>query len=100
MERNAELYIRVKIVLQIMEETYQENQRKGVLELIYKRYSKALQLLEINEKDKNQFNILGGVRAYLSSYSDYENPLLNEMDKAETLFELIYNPIIGNQRKG
>jgi hypothetical protein len=90
MGKNTELCTQIKVVLKVIEEKYQENQRKGVLELIYKRYSKALQLLEKNEKDKNQFNILGGVRAYLDSYSDYDNPLLNEMDKAEVLFDMVY----------
>ena len=30
--------------------------------------------------------IIGGCRAYLDAFSDYMNPLLIEMDKAEKMF--------------
>ena len=36
-------------------------------------------------KDSKEINIIGGVRAYMDSYSDYENPLLGEMHNAEKL---------------
>ncbi len=90
MNKKDDLYAQVKIVLKLIEEKYDVNQRKGILELIYKRYSNALQLLEKVEMNKSNFFILGGVRAYLDSYSDYNNPLLNEMHKAEILFEEIF----------
>jgi hypothetical protein len=62
-----------------------------VLELIYKRYYDAMQLLENGENDRKKFHISGGVRAYLDSYSDYSNPLLNEMHKAEKLVEELFS---------
>lgn len=80
-----ELYLQVKDVVKLIDEKYKENERKGVIELIYKRYTNALQLLEDNDINKEKFYISGGVRAYLDSYSDYNNPLLNEMYKAENL---------------
>jgi len=91
MENEKELYKQIKVVLKLIEENYNENQRKGVLELIYKRYFNALQLLENDEKDKGEFHISGGVRAYLDSYSDYSNPILNEMHKAEKLLEELFS---------
>ena len=45
--------------------------------MIYKRYKNALEILE-NDKNIKDINIVGGIRAYLDSYSDYENPLLGE----------------------
>jgi hypothetical protein len=86
-----ELYEQIKVVLKLIEENYNDIQRKGVVELIYKRYSNALHLLENNEEDKKKFYISGGVRAYLDSYSDYENSLLNEMHKAEKLLEEFFS---------
>jgi hypothetical protein len=91
MRNQSELYAQIKVVLKLIDENYNENQRKGVLELIYKRYSNALQFLENDEKDKGKFHISGGVRAYLDSYSDYSNPLLNEMHKAEKLVEELFS---------
>ncbi|MGG7176993.1 hypothetical protein ACQPU1_05365 [Clostridium paraputrificum] len=44
----------------------------------------ALDILK-NNKDINQINIIGGVRAYMDSYNDYNNPLLGELYKAEKL---------------
>ncbi|MBS7426815.1 MULTISPECIES: hypothetical protein [Virgibacillus] len=55
-----------------------------ILHLIYTRYEHALRALENNEDIKN-INIIGGVRAYLDSYSDYQNPLLEEMHKVENM---------------
>jgi hypothetical protein len=91
MRNQSELYEQIKVVLKLIGENYNENQRKGVIELIYKRYSNALQLLENDEEDKGKFHISGGVRAYLDSYSDYNNPLLNEMHKAEKLVEELFS---------
>ena len=90
MSNKDELYEQIKAVLKLIEERHKENLRKGVLELIYKRYSNALQLLENNEMNKEKFSIAGGVRAYLDSYSDYNNPLLNEMNKAEKLVDELF----------
>jgi hypothetical protein len=86
-----QLSAQIKVVLKLLRENYNENQRKGVLELIYKRYSNALQLLENDVIEKEKFHISGGVRAYLDSYSDYSNPLLNEMHKAEELVGKLFN---------
>lgn len=33
------------------------------------------------------FKIRGGVRAYLEAHSDYMNPMLEEMNKAEKMLE-------------
>ncbi|WP_339229120.1 hypothetical protein [Aeribacillus sp. FSL K6-2833] len=45
--------------------------------------------MEILEKDKDikAINIIGSIRAYLDSYSDYENPLLEELHKSEKLYK-------------
>lgn len=91
MGNKSELFEQIKVVLKLIEENCNENQRKGVIELIYKRYSNALQLLENDEVDKGKFHISGGVRAYLDSYTDYNNPLLNEMHKAEKLVEELFS---------
>ncbi len=44
-------------------------------------------LLESGEIEK--IMIKGGCRAYLDSYSDYMNPMLSEMHKAEVLLREI-----------
>ena len=42
--------------------------------------------------------IVGGCKAYLDAFSDYMNPLLIEMDKAEKMFaDLILRNIQQNQ---
>jgi len=58
--------------------------KKDIFQLIYRRYKNALEILE-NNKDIAQINIIGGVRAYMDSYNDYQNPLLEELHKAEKL---------------
>lgn len=64
-----------------------------MLGLIKKRYYTAKKLIEtvpLEKLTKEKFNIGGGVRAYLDSASDYMNPLLSEMSKAEQLLEDLY----------
>lgn len=62
------------------------------MKLIYKRYKTALDILE-NNKDIRQINIIGGVRAYLDSYSDYTCSLVTAMDKCETIYDEILKDI-------
>ncbi|WP_397538199.1 hypothetical protein [Rummeliibacillus pycnus] len=76
------------MVINKLEEEYAKAITSGVLQLIYNRYKKALEILENNEDIKG-INILGGVRAYMDSYYDYQNPLLGELHKAEKIIRII-----------
>ncbi|WP_252226904.1 hypothetical protein [Clostridium sp. ZBS2] len=60
---------------------YADEIKSGVMKPIYIRYMNALDILK-NNKDINQINIIGGVRAYMDSYN---NLLLGELHKAEKL---------------
>jgi hypothetical protein len=90
MDNRDELRTQLKIVISYLEENYSNIERKGVLELIHKRYNNALKSLKNNKFNKENLYILGGVRAYMDSYSDYNNPLLNEMYKAEKLVRELF----------
>lgn len=79
-----ELLEQVEIVIKKLEMEYEDEIKSGIMQLIYKRYMNALYILK-NNKDINQINIIGGVRAYMDSYNDYNNPLLGELYKAEKL---------------
>lgn len=57
-----------------------------ILDTLYERYKKAEKILSENE-DIEKIMIIGGCRAYLDSFSDYNNPLLEEIGKAERLLE-------------
>mgnify|MGYP001225555093 FL=1 len=86
MDKKEQLFRQVKTVINILEKEYSNEIRNGLFNLIYKRYKNALEIIENNE-DLNTININGGVRAYMDSYSDYQNPLLNELHKAENLLK-------------
>ncbi|WP_186578005.1 hypothetical protein [Aquibacillus kalidii] len=86
MNKELQLIDQIKIVLGILEKDYIQDISSGVLQLIYKRYKNARGVLEAR-KDIKAINIKGGVRAYMDSYNDYNNPLLEEMYKAEKLTE-------------
>ncbi len=86
MDKKKQLIEQVKLVINKLEKEYAKDIGSGTLNLIYKRYKKALEILE-NNRDIEGINILGGVRAYMDSYNDYENPLLGEMHKAEKIFK-------------
>ncbi|MDO7485882.1 hypothetical protein Q5O89_08560 [Peribacillus frigoritolerans] len=84
MDKKKQLIDQIKVVINNLEKDYSNEITSGVLQLIYKRYKNALEILE-NNKDIKEINIIGGVRAYMDSYSDYQNPLLGELHKAEKL---------------
>ncbi|RRN73955.1 hypothetical protein EI200_04560 [Peribacillus simplex] len=84
MDKKKQLIEQIKVVINKIEKDYAKEMNSGVLQLIYKRYKKALEILENNE-DIKEINILGGVRAYMDSYNDYQNPLLGELHKAEKI---------------
>ena len=86
MDKKEQLTRQVKTVINILEIEYSNEIKKDILQLIYKRYKKALEVIE-NNKDLNTINIIGGVRAYMDSYNDYQNPLLKELHKAENLLK-------------
>lgn len=77
----------IKIVIQELEKNYEDEiSLKGITQLIYKRYKDALVILE-NSDDISNIKIVGGIRAYMDSYSDYNNPILKEMYKAEKIYK-------------
>lgn len=91
MSQKNELIIKqVKVVINYIQERYIVNERKEIIDLILKRYKNALYLLENDQATKDNLNVLGGVRAYMDSYSDYNNPLLKEMNRAEKLIRATY----------
>ncbi|MGE1101708.1 hypothetical protein [Peribacillus simplex] len=88
--KKKQLIDQIKIVINNLENDYYNEITSGVLQLIYKRYKKALDVMENNE-DIREVNIIGGVRAYMDSYNDYQNPLLGELHKAEKLHKELLN---------
>lgn len=92
MERENELLDKLDIVLEHIKENYKEADYMsgGVIALIFKRYSKVKSdiLNDIDYKSSLQL-IKGACRAYLDSYSDYENPLLYKMSDVGELADSI-----------
>lgn len=86
MDKKKQLIEQIKVVIIKFDEDYAKDINSGVLQLIYKKYKKALEILENNEDIKG-INIMGGVRAYMDSYNDYQNPLLGELHKTEKIIK-------------
>lgn len=86
MDIKRELLEQIEIVIKKLEMQCESEINSCIMQLIYKRYKNALDILK-NGKDINQINIIGGVRAYMDSYNDYNNPLLGELHKAEKLYK-------------
>jgi hypothetical protein len=86
MDIKEELLEQIEIVIKKLEMQYEDEINSGIIQLIYKRYMNAIDILK-NGKDIKQINIIGGVRAYMDSYNDYNNPLLGDLHKAEKLYK-------------
>ncbi|MFG6497550.1 hypothetical protein P8610_19465 [Fictibacillus sp. UD] len=61
-----------------------------MLDLIVYKYEKALKIVNskrVSEITYADLSINGSVKAYVDAYSDWLNPMLGEMDKAEKMAE-------------
>lgn len=63
----------------------QQKDNKPILTTIYTRYEQLKHALE-DERDISIYSIRGSVRAYLDSYSDYYDPIINELGNAEKMY--------------
>jgi hypothetical protein len=88
MDKKEQLKRQIITVINVLEKDYSNEikKEKDILQLIYKRYKNALKTIE-NNQGINRVNISGGVKAYLDSYNDYQNPLLEQLHKAEKLLK-------------
>lgn len=74
----------VRKVIELLEQRIILEPNRPILKTLYSRYIKAEKIISNNE-DINKIMISGGCRAYLDASSDYMNPLLVEMNKAEKM---------------
>lgn len=83
----------IRLTIPLLERQYQKTPA-SMLKLIIMRYKTAADRLAGCKNDRvdgKSLYIIGGVRAYLDSASDYMNPMLEEMYKAEQLFAQAFN---------
>lgn len=82
---NKDLILKqIEKVIVLLKERLEDDPNRPILKTLYSRYLKAEEILKNNE-EINKIMISGGCRAYLDAFSDYMNPLLIEMDKAEKM---------------
>lgn len=97
MDAILELKKQIEKVILLLEQRLIDDPDRLILKTLYDRYVKAEEIL-INNDNIEKIMIVGGCRAYLDAFSDYMNPLLIEMDKAEKMFaDLILRNIQQNQ---
>ena len=80
-----ELKKQIEKVILLWEQRLIDDPDRPILKTLYDRYVRAEEILNNND-DIKKIMIIGGCRAYLDAFSDYMNPLLIEMDKAEKMF--------------
>lgn len=83
-----QLQKQIVIVINLLQDIISAGNPKQIIYTLLERYEQAEDILN-NKKDINKIMILGGCRAYLDAYSDYMNPILFEMDKAEKMMKRI-----------
>ena len=88
-EKLQGLKIQVEKVIKLLEDRLKNDPNRPILKTLYNRYVRAEEILS-NGEEIEKIMIKGGCRAYLDAFSDYMNPLLSEMYKAEKILsELI-----------
>ena len=81
-DKMIKLKEQIETVIRMLEQRLKNDPDRPILLTLYDRYTMAEEII-INGKDIKKIMIRGGCRAYLDAFSDYMNPLLIEMDKAE-----------------
>ena len=89
-ENVIEIKKQVRKVIELLEQRIILEPNRPILKTLYDRYMKAEEIISSNE-DISKIMISGGCRAYLDAFSDYINPLLGEMDKAEKMLSNLKN---------
>ncbi len=84
MDEKKELQQLVDKIIGLLKIRIEDDPKRPILKTLFDRYKKAQDILQ-NGDDIQKIVIKGGCRAYLDAFSDYMNPLLIEMDKAEQL---------------
>ena len=84
MDAILELKKQIEQVILLLEQRLMDDPDRPILKTLYDRYVRAEEILTNND-DIKKIMIIGGGRAYLDAFSDYMNPLLIEMDKAEKM---------------
>ena len=84
MDTILELKKQIEQVILLLEQRLMDDPDRPILKTLYDRYVRAEEILTNND-DIKKIMIIGGCGAYLDAFSDYMNPLLIEMDKAEEM---------------
>lgn len=83
MTTSEQLFTQISKVIDLLNNI---DNTSSVIKLLLKKYLIIEQKLKSNSINKND-SLTGSTRVYLDSFSDYKNPILIEMDKAEKLLE-------------
>ncbi|BCB02171.1 hypothetical protein [Bacillus sp. KH172YL63] len=86
---SKKIVIQIKKALILLEDKY-KSEPTDMLKMIIKKYREACYILENNKVDrlsKEMISLRGLSRAYLEAYSDYLNPVLDEMNKVEKMID-------------
>ncbi|WP_312094516.1 hypothetical protein [Aminipila sp.] len=89
-KKKEQLREQVVKVIKLLKIRLESDPDRPILKTLLDRYKRAEMIL-LNNEDINKIIIKGGCRAYLDAFSDYMNPLLIEMDKAEELLQDLDN---------
>jgi hypothetical protein len=82
-----ELQNQLQKTISFLEQKYLEEPTDMLGDILkkYKKSNKIVRSTSILEIKQGELSIQGSTRAYLDAYTDYLNPLLGEMDKAEKI---------------
>lgn len=79
------LVSQIQIVLAIIESRLSTDD-KPMLRTLKNKYIHLLRAIEQGD-DLKKYSLRGSVRAFMDAYSNYEDPLLTEIGKAEQLYK-------------
>ena len=68
-------------VINLLRYRLDSDPNRPILLTLYERYNRAKEIISSHD-EKEKIMIKGGCMAYLDAFSDYDNPLLHEMNKA------------------
>lgn len=90
--KTNDLLDQINRTIPMIKKSYHSNPLPMLADIL-KSYKEAKRIIEktpVNDLKKEMFHIKGGTRAYLEAANDYMNPMLEEMNKTEKIFEKVF----------
>lgn len=83
-KKRKQLKKALEVAIEALEKRLEEEPYGGIVQDIHKRFKRAYEIV-LENGDLNKAVVIGSCRAYMDSYTDYNNPMLDKVSEVEII---------------